>query len=86
MPHGHGDVHALMKTSNTAQEWSLRHESFFFFFKIRIRWYYARSTGLGVCLGRNFAMNSVCVPMGEGRSHHEARVDRRFLKDLVINV
>ena len=66
---GHGDVHALMKTSNTAQEWLAKGiEHVFFFQDTNPLVLHTVLPALGVSRSRNFAMNSVCVPSRGGEA------------------
>ncbi|CAH0374653.1 unnamed protein product [Pelagomonas calceolata] len=90
-PHGHGDVHALMKTSGTADEWLQKGiEHVFFFQDTNPLVLHTVLPALGVSRSRNFAMNSVCVPRRGGEAAGAitklASTDGDSSKDLVINV
>lgn len=90
-PHGHGDVHSLMKTSGTAQQWLTQGiEHVFFFQDTNPLVLNTVLPALGVSRKRGFAMNSVCVPRRGGEAAGAitklASTDGDASKDLVINV
>eukprot|EP00629_Pelagomonadales_sp_RCC1024_P014903 CAMPEP_0119277948 /NCGR_PEP_ID=MMETSP1329-20130426/18185_1 /TAXON_ID=114041 /ORGANISM="Genus nov. species nov., Strain RCC1024" /LENGTH=667 /DNA_ID=CAMNT_0007278443 /DNA_START=72 /DNA_END=2072 /DNA_ORIENTATION=+ len=90
-PHGHGDVHSLMRTSGTAERWlGMGLEHVFFFQDTNPLVLHTILPSLGVSAERGFAMNSVCIPRRGGEAAGAitrlASNDGDASKDLVINV
>jgi len=91
-PHGHGDVHSLMRTSGLARKWkeSMGKEYAFFFQDTNPLVLHTILPALGVSAQRAFAMNSVCVPRRAGEAAGAITkleaTDGDPSKDLVINV
>lgn len=90
-PHGHGDVHALMRSSGIARDWleKLGIGHIFFFQDTNPLAINTVLPALGVTVRRGFSMNSVCIPR---RATEPAGAIARLSSfdekqaDLVINV
>ena len=88
-PHGHGDVHSLMRSTGIAARWQkdlgLKHV--FFFQDTNPLVLNTVLPALGVSAKRDFAMNSVCVPRRAGEAAGAiTRLAKAGDDDLVINV
>jgi len=90
-PHGHGDIHSLMKTSGTAEKWLKDGKEHVFFFQdTNPLVLHTVLPTLGVSVSKRFSMNTVCVPRRGGEAAGAitklAATDGDASKDLVINV
>ncbi|KAJ8604892.1 hypothetical protein CTAYLR_004303 [Chrysophaeum taylorii] len=88
-PHGHGDVHALLRRSGIARRWldgrGVTH--LFFFQDTNPLVLNTVIASLGVSVSRGFSMNSICIPRRAGEAAGGiARLSSGNGADLVINV
>ena len=88
-PHGHGDVHSLMRSTGIAKKWreSYGLDYVFFFQDTNPLVLHTILPALGVSAKRGFSMNSVCVPRRAGEAAGAiTRLAKAGDDDLVINV
>ena len=68
-PHGHGDVHSLLKSTGIAEKWAHQDIAHLFFFQdTNALVLHSVLPSLGVSASRGFSMNSVCVPRRAGEA------------------
>ena len=87
-PHGHGDVHMLLHSSGTAQEWAEQGFKWVCFFQdTNAQVFRALPAALGVSVTRDFDVNSLAVPRKAKEAIGAiARLEFSDSKEMTINV